>query len=70
MSSPSLGTPTQRFLAVWQASARLGVSPSTVRSLIHAGKLPAQQMPGPTGAFIIAAGDLEAYLERQNGGAQ
>ncbi len=46
------------LLTIFQAAVAAGVSPATVRRRIREGALPAVKLPGPSGAFLVAARDL------------
>ncbi|NDK91437.1 helix-turn-helix domain-containing protein [Gordonia desulfuricans] len=58
--------PTQR-LTTLQAAKRLGVRTVTVQRYVRDGKLPAEKLPGRTGAYLIdeAAVDVLAAERRE-----
>jgi excisionase family DNA binding protein len=49
-----------------QVALRLGCSTRTVHRLVTSNTLtPAHQLPGPNGAFLFDAADVEAYREQR-----
>lgn len=59
MRSPEVAAPER--LLIWQAAARLNRSPQTVRAWVRSGELPAEKLPGRTGAFLIDPADVARY---------
>lgn len=56
---------TDVLLTSPQAAHRIGVSHRTVHRLAATGKLaPAQKLPGPNGAFLFSARDVEKFIAR------
>ena len=54
--------PQKEYFTVSEVSAIVGVHPNTVRSAIHAGKLPGYRF-GKNGIWKIKRTDLENYLQ-------
>lgn len=58
--------PDGALLTSPQVAICLGVSNRTVHRLVRDGRLaPAQQLPGPNGAFLFESAAVEAYRQQR-----
>lgn len=58
-----------RPLSVIEAVQQTGIPKRTIQHAISQGWLPAEKLPGLTGAYLIDQTDLDAWVANRNGKA-